>query len=353
MALIDMYRQNVARKRNELTKLRGDLAKERKKVSDASGKINRASDAIRRTKSPSTIHSRQREIQRYEKDRATAESSVASIEAKIATKDKELLNEEKRLDAEEDKIFKKRTREGEQRQRETERDMTNIRSTLHQHDHYHAEARATLENLLRLPEKINVVFFASNPVDAIQLRLDEEARAIAETIRKSKHRDAVKLESCWAVRPEDVMQALNEYAPAIVHFSGHGSDQDEIVFQGDDGKAFLVSMEAIVQTMMASSEGIRLVFFNTCHSHNQAKAVVEHVEAAIGMNTSIGDEAARVFASQFYSSVGFGFSVKKAFEQAKALLMLKGIPEQNTPELFTRDGIDADELIIVKPLTVE
>ena len=360
MALINMYRQNVTRKRSEMAQLRGDLAKERKKVSDASTRINSAADAMHRTKSLSTISSKQREIQRYEKDRATAEGNIARIEAKIAAKDKELLSEEKKVAAEEDSIFKKRSREEEQRRREeeqrrrnSERDMTNIRSTLRQHDRYHSATQTALENLLRLPEKINVVFFASNPIDATQLRLDEEARAIAETIRKSKHRDAVKLESCWAVRPEDVIQALNEFSPAIVHFSGHGSDQNEIVFQGDDGKAFFVSMEAIVQTMMASSEGIRLAFFNTCHSHNQAKAVVEHVEAAIGMNTSIGDEAARVFASQFYSSVGFGFSVKKAFEQAKALLMLKGIPEQNTPELFVRDGMDAEELIIVKPQTVE
>lgn len=67
--------------------------------------------------------------------------------------------------------------------------------------------------------------------------------------------------------------------------------------------------------------------------------VSQHVEAAIGMNTSIGDNAARVFASQFYSSISFGFSVKKAFEQAKGLLMMKGIPEQDTPKLYTQEGL--------------
>lgn len=227
VALIDMYRQNVARKRNEITNLRKDLAKERKKVADASGKINSASDAIRRTKSASTISSKQREIQRYEKDRASAEEKAAKIEDKIAIKDKELLAEEKRVATEEDKILKKRIREEDQRKRENERDMTDIRTTLGQHDQYHSEAQAVLENLLQLPEKITVVFFASDPtVDENQkaiekLRLDEEAHAITETIRKSKHREKVKLETCWAVQPEDVIQALNEYSPAVVHFSGH------------------------------------------------------------------------------------------------------------------------------------
>ncbi len=132
-------------------------------------------------------------------------------------------------------------------------------------------------------------------------------------------------------------------------FSSHGSDNDEIIFQTNDGRTKIVSKEAIVQTMMASSDGIRLVFFNTCYSRNQAEAVSEFVEATIGMNTSIGDEAARIFSSQFYSSIGFGLSVKKSFEQAKALLMLENISEEETPELFIKQGLSSEDLIIVKP----
>jgi hypothetical protein len=71
-------------------------------------------------------------------------------------------------------------------------------------------------------------------------------------------------------------------------------------------------------------------------------------EATIGMNTSIGDDAARIFSSQFYSSIGFGHSVSKSFQQAKALLMMEGIPEENTPELFVKSGLNANEIILVK-----
>jgi hypothetical protein len=190
---------------------------------------------------------------------------------------------------------------------------------------------------------------AANPLDQQQLRLDEEVRAIAEMIRKSKHRDSVKLESCWAIRPPDVLQALNEYKPQIVHFSGHGSIRDEIVFQDDQGQTKLVSKEAIVQLMMACSGDIRLVFFNTCYSKNQAEAVVQFVEVAIGMKISIGDKAARVFSSQFYSAISFGLSVRQAFDQAKALMMMEGIPEEDTPELFVRPNVDPSTVIIVKP----
>jgi len=91
-------------------------------------------------------------------------------------------------------------------------------------------------------------------------------------IRKSEYRDSITFETRWALRPLDVLQVINELQPAIVHFSDHGSDMDEIVFQNPDGSAKLVTKEAIVQTMMASSEHIRLVFFNTCYSYRQAEA---------------------------------------------------------------------------------
>jgi hypothetical protein len=206
-----------------------------------------------------------------------------------------------------------------------------------------------IEKLQRLPERIAVLFLASNPLDQATLRLDEEARSIMEMIRKSEHRDAVRFESRWAVRPLDLLQSLNEIQPRIVHFSGHGSDEDEIVFQDDAGGTKLVSKEAIVQTMAAASGDIQLVFFNTCYSHGQAEAVVKHVPAAIGMNTSIGDDAARVFSANFYSAIGFGLSVGRAFQQGKAALMLESIPEGTTPELFLKEGLDADDLVLVRP----
>jgi hypothetical protein len=280
---------------------------------------------------------------------ARSQRRVADIEAKIAREQTNLANVQRNLAMEEQRQANNRQREEQRREYEHQQRMRSINSTLTQHDALHRHTLSTLEKLSQLPEQITVLFMASNPLDQAQLRLDEEARAIGEMIRKSQHRDAVKLESCWAVRPLDVLQALNEHRPRIVHFSGHGSEQDEIVFQDNNGQTKLVSKEAIVETMAAASSDIRLVFFNTCYSRNQAEAVVNHVQAAIGMKTSIGDEAARIFAAQFYSAIGFGLSVKRAFEQAKAALMLESIPEEDTPELFIADGIDSDELILVKP----
>ncbi|MCX2492965.1 CHAT domain-containing protein [Pedobacter sp. PF22-3] len=349
MALIDSYRNSKISKQRELASLNSEKAKEFVKLSDLNKKINSASESIKRTKIVSTVNSKMKEIERYNKNIADTNKKIADIESKIAKKEKEIFDYQTKIEKEQSNLDKKRNAEAEKITKDQERSLRNINSTLYLHDKLHRNTLNEIKELKNIPEKITVLFLASNPIDQVQLRLDEEARSISDMIRKAKLRDSVKLESCWALQPMDLLQALNDFNPTIVHFSGHGSNEDEIVFQAQDGTAKLVSKEAIVQTMMASSENIRLVFFNTCYSRNQAEAVSQFVDATIGMNTSIGDEAARVFSSQFYSSIGFGHSVGKAFQQAKALLMMEGIKEENTPELFIKYGMNSNEIILVKP----
>ncbi|WP_288374077.1 CHAT domain-containing protein [uncultured Chryseobacterium sp.] len=349
MAQIDSYRSSLMNRQNELSKLTSDKAKEQIKIADLNKKINSASDAIRRTKTISTINSKLKEIERYNKDIANVTKKIADLESKIVKKNKEIFDYEKKINNEQNSIDKKRRIENDKLQKDQERSLRTINDTLNHHNTLHRTTFNEIQELKKIPEKITVLFLASNPIDQAPLRLDEEARSITEMIRKAKHRDSVKFESRWALQTIDLLQAINEHDPTIVHFSGHGSDNDEIVFQSQDGATKLVKKEALVQTMMASSDNIRLVFFNTCFSKNQAEAISQFVDATIGMNTSIGDEAARVFSSQFYSAIGFGLSVEKAFQQAKALLMMEDIPEESTPELFIKPGLKAEEIILVQP----
>jgi len=345
----DYYRRQAQQHHQEIARLQRDKSREAERIARLYSDINRASDSARRASSPSTANSYLRDVQRYQGDVARTQKKISDIEDRIA-REQERANDALRNAArDEENEIRQRQREQERQARTHEDRMRKITTKLGDHEILHQHAFAAIEELSRLPEQIVVLFMASNPLDQPQLRLDEEARAIAEMIRKSEHRDAVKLESCWAVRPLDVLQAINQYQPRIVHFSGHGSDTEEIVFQDNAGQAKLVTKEAMVQTMAAASEHIRLIFFNTCYSRSQAEAVVQHVPAAIGMKTSIGDEAARLFAAQFYSAIGFGLSVRKAFEQARAALMLEGIAEEDTPELFVANGINPEELIFVKP----
>lgn len=206
-----------------------------------------------------------------------------------------------------------------------------------------------IEQLKKIPDTITVLFLESNPTDTQALRLDAECRAIQEMIRKSDYRDTIRFETRWAVRTSDLLQAINEVNPDSIHFSGHGAINRDLVFKNVNGQRKLVTKKAMAQTIMTLSDKVRLIFYNACFSAAQAEHIVEYVDATIGMNTSIGDEAALVFASQFYSSIGFGKNLKIAFNQAKVALMLEEIEEETTPELFVREGMQAENIILVKP----
>jgi hypothetical protein len=71
-------------------------------------------------------------------------------------------------------------------------------------------------------------FLSANPVGTVPLQLDEEAREIEVKIRASEHRDSLELITKWAVRPDDLLQSLNQHKPHVVHFSGHGNPTDEM-----------------------------------------------------------------------------------------------------------------------------
>jgi len=346
---VDQYRREVERHQKEIARLTQDKAREEGKAAVERKRAHDASMAASRSSSMSTIQSKMRDAQRHEGNAVVAQKRVADLEGRIAREHTRLNDSARRLSSAQEQLDKRKAADLKREQAARNQQLSTVHGQLARHDMLHRSTAAALQRLQELPEHLTVLFLAANPIDQAALRLDEEARAIGEMIRKSEHRDAVRLESRWAVQPMDVLQAINECRPSVVHFSGHGSEDGEIIFQDSQGRAKSVSKEALVQTMLACSGEIQLVFFNTCFSRTQAEAVIAHVPCAIGMNTSIGDQAARIFSSQFYSAVGFGLSVRRSFQQAKAALMLEGITEDQTPELLTEEDIDADDIFLVKP----
>lgn len=199
--------------------------------------------------------------------------------------------------------------------------------------------------------KVKTLFLAAYP-DASPLKLDEEIRAITQKIRASEYRDTLDLVSAWAVRPDDLLQTFNEHKPHIVHFSGHGSPSGEIILVDEslvNGKRVSkpVSPVAIKALFQALKDNVQVVLLNACYSRIQAEAIRAVIDCVIGMKSAIGDQAAITFAASFYRALGFGRSVKEAFEQGKVALLLEGIPEDDTPELLCRPGIDPAKVFLV------
>lgn len=196
--------------------------------------------------------------------------------------------------------------------------------------------------------KARVLFLSANATGTDHLRLDEEIREITAKIQSARYRDSLELISRWAVRPDDLLQSLLECQPTIVHFSGHGSESEEITLIDDRGIRKPVGRPALVSLFRTLKDNVRIVVLNACYSRPQAEAIAEVTDCAIGMDKPIGDKAAIVFAASFYRAIGFARSVQEAFDLGVVALQLDNIPEARTPALLVRKGIDASEIVLVR-----
>lgn len=343
-----MYRDKVVR----LTRDRADLEKraatEADKLAKLDGEIGRIERSITSSTSSGMAKSKARQIEGKQKQAAQVRKKLADLQGKAAQKVTDLNSAQRNLVRAAVQRRRKEDTEAERRRTEEMRHARALTRENERRTRLFSEALSTA-SIQKLPQKIKVLILASNPADQQRLMLDEEVRIITERVRAAEHRNSVELISRWALRTGDLLQHLNEHQPNVIHFVGHGSDREELAFHKNDGSTKLVTKEAIASAIAGTADNIRLIVFNACYSRGQAEAVTDHIDLAIGMNTSIGDEAARVFAAQFYSAISFGKSVERAFEQAKAQLLLEGIPEEDTPELFAHAGVDADQVVLVQP----
>lgn len=213
-----------------------------------------------------------------------------------------------------------------------------------------ADVAAALANVLgRVPVErggksgMRILFVAAGPSNEARLQLDAEHRDIRSRIRASTGRDEVSLEQVLAARSTDLIDELNRHRPNILHLAGHGGPTG-IALEDESGRAADVSTYELTRLVAVADPSLQLVVLNTCESAGQASALVEHVDAAVGMTRSIGDTAARELAAQLYSSLAEGVALGRAFEQARLQVALAGLPEHQTPQLFLRRGVRADSI---------
>jgi len=191
--------------------------------------------------------------------------------------------------------------------------------------------------------KIRIVFFFANATDQIKIEWDEEYREIQDKLRATPQFERFLLDPRLAARPEDLIKALTETQPEVVHFGGHGG-YSGIALKRSTNVSASVSGEDLSNVFRLFNT--RVVVLNACESMLQANAILPHVDCAIGMRSSIRDDAARDFAAAFYFDLGFGGSVQHAFESARHVLRLKKSGQENVPELLVRQGVDAASLLL-------
>jgi CHAT domain len=359
---VSLAESRVASCRRDLERHRQKQAAEEGKAARLEGEAGRYDAQAGRASTESSARSSLRwaaskraDAQRAREAAAKASKAVADAQKKLHEAEAALAKERAR---EEQKVREKARRTQTRLQREREVEGRRQRDRDRARDHEVARLRghtAELEARLaaipgaRSPEEIDVLFVAASPdVGGPQLRLDREVREIQQRVRMSEHRNAVRFHWRLATQVTDLLQALNETRPHVVHFSGHGS-QDALIFEDDDGRARPLTNADLAQLLRISSDRIRLALFNSCDSAAQAALACNYIDASIGMNAPVEDEAAKVFAGQFYNTLGFGKSLQVAFDQAELQVNLAIGTTGGKPLLHTAQEVDASSVYLVKP----
>ncbi|GBO51562.1 hypothetical protein APA_526 [Pseudanabaena sp. lw0831] len=180
-----------------------------------------------------------------------------------------------------------------------------------------------------------ILMLAANPKNSVSLRLQEEERDIKERLRLAGY-GTEPIKTAVAVRPRDIQQAMLDFKPQIIHFSGHGADEDGLVFEDINGQSKLIGGEDLADLFDLFSDRIECVVLNACYSETQAEAIRQNIKYVIGMNQTIDDLAAIEFAVGFYAAIGAGETYEFAFKLGCSAIRLAGIKEYTTPQLLKK-----------------
>jgi len=185
--------------------------------------------------------------------------------------------------------------------------------------------------------KISILFLSADPTNVPHIRTDQEFREIKEKLSLARFRDVFALEQPQlSVRSEDISQALLDFEPRIVHFSGHGTPAGELCFEDRSGEVHRVDPDALADLFSQFTPQLVCVILNACYSEEQAKAISKSVSFVIGMNDSIGDEAAISYSIGFYQALGAGHNVEKAHQLGCAQIRMNCPGEHLTPILYKK-----------------
>ena len=97
---------------------------------------------------------------------------------------------------------------------------------------------------------------------------------------------------------------IEKEKPDIVHFSGHGNMNGEIVLEDENRNPLPISPEKFAAMFEVSENHMKCVVLTCCYSEKAAKLLNRIVNFVIGVKTDIDDKSAIAFASAFYLALG-------------------------------------------------
>lgn len=193
----------------------------------------------------------------------------------------------------------------------------------------------------------NVLILAVNPKDTQQLDLTQEVQGIEKILEGGMQNVTFDVEVKMNIQPSEVLNAIRDHKPQIIHFCGHG-EGFELAFA--DENQFFKSVKGNSLLRLFSDSYIKrhleCVVLNACYSAEQALWVSRVVDYSIGNLYSIKDKSAIQFSKLFYSAIVADKTVSSnviahnafevAFNNTKITMALDNIKERELLTLHKR-----------------
>ncbi len=192
---------------------------------------------------------------------------------------------------------------------------------------------------------VTILFLAANPWDTASLQLDQEARRVDEALRRGRYAGSFRLAQQWAVRSEELLDALLRHRPTIVHFAGHGDAGGHLKLEDALGRTAQTPPDALA-AMLAVTGGVRCALLNACWSDALADALLRLIPCVVGMTAEVVDTAAIAFSAGFYRALADGESVAQAVAAGQAQAQAEGNTDEATPSAQVRAAAHVDPAAI-------
>jgi hypothetical protein len=163
-------------------------------------------------------------------------------------------------------------------------------------------------------EPVPVLALFSDPMRGSKIRIDREARQLQETAALGHLQVHIR----YATRVRDIVGALRQVQPRILHFAGHGLRDGRLVFEDDTGGTAGVGVHRLADAVAATVEPLDCVVLNSCWTGTDAEAFRDVSRAVAGSVDALPDDTAIAFSRGFYSAIGADEPVERAFAQGRA-----------------------------------
>jgi len=168
-----------------------------------------------------------------------------------------------------------------------------------------------------------VLIAGAQPFNEDPIKLRTEIKKIKSVIQVDP---TLKVVPRCSTTKSDLIEALSDYNPIILHLSAHGDKDGSIAFEDERGKSSNIKKKNVARIIAAHNNDrkttvpLKGIILSNCFSEIGAKELTNSVDFVIAMSTSVEIDAAIQFTEGFYSGIREGYSIDAAFNMGIATI---------------------------------